>query len=1299
MAVIWNEQQQNVIDHRDGNLLVSAAAGSGKTAVLTEHVLRRITDPVHPLEIDRLLIMTFTNAAAAEMKGRIRKALQEAMDDAGCDDEMRRHLRKQLTKLPFASISTIHSFCLNVIRENFFRIDLEPNLGISDEAEIKLLLGDVIEAVLEPYYLENDSEAFLSLGILNKNRKSALNHAIEEFYGKSREYADPEEFLTGAIEVYSGDHNEQLRKDLDAYEKKQLRPLLSVKAAAEALADELACMFPDSRHIETIEKMADVADIAYRKSTLAEAVAYLNEPVNKIPPISFNKAEKEHLEFFENIRAEKNKISAVINALKKLKPLSWDTMEMELSRLLPQVKLMTEIVRKVDKNFRSEKKRLRLMDFSDMEHYALQLLMDEEVAGIYQERFEEILVDEYQDSNGVQEELIRRICRNPASPAKSNVFMVGDVKQSIYGFRRAKPELFIDKFDHYREEENEGTLICLNSNYRSRAGVLNAINKIFENLMTKERGGIVYDDTAKLNPGASFPEEEENGPSLVIDIVVPTEAKKEEDDPSDIEGSTEEKTDNDPDASEVSGDTEDENGSGDSEEEEAEERSVTELQAILIGKRIREIVDNVEFYDLKEGRVRKATYKDIAILMRSVKNAEEEFLPILRDEYGIDVVSTEGAAYFETPEVRDLIEFLHILDNPLQDIPLATVMASPMFDFTPEEMAMIRLGAPATNWFFTAVEGYAGGNVSLGKKIDRFIRIFRDLRERKNFSSIPELLEAILQKTDYRSKITAMPHGRGREINVNMLLLTAGDFEKTNYRGIDRFLRYIDRLKEKEIILSEPNKLSEEDDVVRLMTVHKSKGLEFPFVFLAGAQKDLTKSNRAKSEFVYDPTYRVAFDYVNPLLSVKIKSNLKKIIRSKEQDENLYEESRVLYVALTRAKEKLFVVGCMKDLPEPDAEANGEFSDDDFCAKPSYLNWIMRCIQGQVTKTEMKPDAITYRGGDFEVILHPQNEVQKEVERYKAQHSSDDASTDGTGAATGAEGEVTLSDEEALAEIVKRFSYVYPYSALGDQKAIVSVSEVKHRFMEEEGVTFEEVAAGGSRGDHERNGSLNDRYEMQEEDVEVPGAEGEAEAPESEGFVIRAGQEENLGAVRGTATHNVMEHLDFAEVMKQGDRIAYIREQIDRLAEEGILDETMHKLVNAGKIARFFESDLAKNMAQAQEKDRLKREVRFLYAIPAHIYLRDYQNAEVTEAIASQPDQVLVRGIIDAYYIGEDGHPVIMDYKTDALPKDGGEEILTKRYLAQLKLYKEALESMTGTQVKACVLYSFALGKEITLPL
>ena len=1298
MAVIWNEQQQKVIDHREGNLLVSAAAGSGKTAVLTEHVLRRITDPTHPLEIDRLLIMTFTNAAAAEMKGRIRKALQDAMDDENCDDEMRRHLRKQLVKLPFASISTIHSFCLNVIRENFFRIGLEPNLGISDEAEIKLLLGDVVEAVLEPYYLENDSEAFLSLGMLYKNRKSTLSRGIEEFYGKSREYADPEEFLTGVIEVYSGDHNEQLRKDLNTYEKKQLRPLLSAKAAAEALADELACMFPDSRHIETIEKMADVADIAYKKPTLAEAVAYLNEPSNKIPPINFNKAEKEYLEFFEDIRAEKNKISAVINAVKKLKPLSWDTMEKELSRLLPQVRLMTEIARKVDELFQSEKKRLRLMDFADMEHYALQLLMDEEVATIYQKRFEEILVDEYQDSNGVQEELIRRICRNPDSPANSNVFMVGDVKQSIYGFRRAKPELFIEKFDTYREEENEGTLICLNSNYRSRAGVLNAINTIFENLMTKERGGIVYDDTAKLNPAAAFPEDEGFGPCLVIDAVIPTETKKEDEDP-DTESPAEEDADEEG-ASDASEDGEDETNSGDSEEEAEEERTVAELQAILIGKRIREIVGKEQIYDLRQKMYRPATYRDIVILMRSVKNAEEEFLPILRDEYDIPVVSTEGAAYFETPEVRDLIEFLRILDNPLQDVPLVTVMASPMFDFTPEELALIRLGAPASVWFFTAVEGYAGGNVFLGKKIDRFIKLYRDLRERRNFSTIPELLEAILQKTDYRSKITAMPNGRGREINVNMLLLTAGDFEKTNYRGIDRFLRYIDRMKEKEIILSEPNKLSEEDDVVRLMTVHKSKGLEFPFVFLAGAHKDLTKSNRAKSEFVYDPTYRVAFDYVNPLLSVKIKSNLKKIIRDKEQDENLYEESRVLYVALTRAKEKLFVVGCMKekDLPEPDAEVNGEFSDDDFCAKPSYLKWIMRCIQGQVTKTEMKPDAITYTGGDFEVILHPQNEVQKELERYKAQHSSDDASTDGTGAATSAEGEVTLSDEEALAEIVKRFSYVYPYSALGDQKAIVSVSEVKHRFMEEEGVTFEEVAMGGSLGGHERNGSPSDRHEMQEDDAEPSNAEGETEAAESEGFVIRAGQEENLGALRGTAMHNVMEHLDFAEVLKQDDRIAYIRAQVDRLAEEGILDETMHKLVNARKIAWFFESNLAKEMAQAQEKGRLKREVRFLYAIPAHIYLRDYQNAEVTEAIASQEDQVLVRGIIDAYYIGEDGHPVIMDYKTDALPEEGGEEILTKRYLAQLKLYKEALESMTGTQVKACVLYSFALGKEIDLP-
>ncbi len=1281
MGVIWNPKQQEVIDHRDGNLLVSAAAGSGKTAVLTEHVLRRVMDPANPLDIDRLLIMTFTNAAAAEMKGRIRKRLQDAMNDENCNESMRRHLRKQLFKLPFASISTIHSFCLNVIRENFFRIGLEPNLGISDEAEIKLLLSDVIDSVLEDYYLEGDSEAFLSLGMLYKNRKQALNRAIEEFYGKSREYADPEEFLTGAVDVYSGLYNEQLKKDHEAYDKRQLRPLLSAKAAAEMLADELASMFPDSRHIATIEKIADVADVAYRKKSLFEAIAYLNDPANKIPSINLNKAEKEYTDFFKHIQEEKNEITAILNDTKKnLKPFTWDMLEKELSRLRPQVVLMTEIVRKVDERFQAEKKRLRLMDFADMEHYALELLRDEEVANVYKKRFEEILVDEYQDSNGVQEELICRICRDPNSPAKSNVFMVGDVKQSIYGFRRAKPELFIEKFDSYREEENEGTLIPLNNNYRSRAGVLNAINRIFENLMTKERGGIVYDDSAKLNPGAAYPEEGEPEPCVVIETIVRTDPKNKPEDASGSETAPEgEGAEAEADGTD---DTDSESGTGDREDEDAEERTVAELQAILIAKRIREIVGKEQIYDLKEQRWRLAEYRDIVILMRSVKNAEEEFIPILEDHYKIPVVSSEGAAYFERPEVRDLIDFLRILDNPLQDIPLATVMASPMFDFSPEEMAMIRLGAPATTWFFTAVEGYAGGNVSLGKKIDRFLRIFRDLRERRAFCSIPELLETILQKTDYRSKITAMPVGRSREINVNMLLLSAGDFEKTNYRGIDRFLRYIDRLKEKEIVLAEPNKLSEEEDVVRLMTIHKSKGLEFPYVFLAGAHKDLKSSGRAKSEFVYDATYRVAFDYVNPILSVKIGSDLKKIIRDKEQDEDLYEEGRVLYVALTRAKDKLFIVGSVKekDRPEPDLPARGEFSDEDFYDRPNYLKWILNCIQGQVTKKEATPEAITYADDEFSVILRPQKALEQELEKVKADPSPDDASTDGTGASGGEESKVTLSDEEALAEIAKRFSYVYPYSAFGDQKAIVSVSEVKHRFMEEEGVTFEEVAALGSGASKK------------------PETTEPKETPELETGRKEASKEGG-GAQRGTAVHNVMEHLDFAEAIRQEDRVAYIRGQIDRLAEEGILDETTKELVDPRKIARFFDSKLAAEMAQAQERNALKRETRFLYAIPAFIYLRDYRMEAITQEITVQPDQVLVRGIIDAHYTDPEGHIVIMDYKTDSLPADGGEDILSRRYLAQLKLYKEALESMSGTMVKACVLYSFSLGKEILLPI
>ena len=1278
MAEKWNPRQQEVIDHRNGNLLVSAAAGSGKTAVLTEHVLQRVKDLEHPLDIDRLLIMTFTTAAAAEMKGRIREKLQEAMEDEGCDEAMRRHLRKQLIKLPFASISTIHSFCLNVIRENFFRIKLEPNLGVSDEAEIKLILSDVIDSVLEEYYTEGDSEAFLSLGMLYKHRKPALNRAIEEFYGKSREYADIEEFLTGAVDVYSGAYNEQLKKDHRAYDKKQLRPLLKAKAAAEALADELAAMFPDSRHIPTIEMIADAADVAYRKDSLFDAIAYISE--TKFPPITLNKAEKEYSDFFKHIQDEKAAILGILNGVKKLKPFSWDTLEKELSRLRPQVELMTEITRKVDKRFREEKQRLRLMDFADMEYYALILLRDEKVAKIYQDRFDEILVDEYQDSNGVQEELINRICRDPDSPARSNVFMVGDVKQSIYGFRRAKPELFIEKFDSYRKEENEGTLIPLNNNYRSRAGVLHAINRIFENLMTKERGGIIYDDSAKLNPGAAYPDGDSTEPCVVIETIIRTDTKNKPEDASGDKPAPEgEGTEAAADAAEDSGN---ENASGDAETEEAEERSVAELQATLIGKRISEIVGKEKVYDLKGQVWRSAEYQDIVILMRSVKNVEEEFLPILRDVYKLPVVSTEGAAYFETPEVRDLIEFLRILDNPLQDIPLATVMTSPMFDFSAEEMALIRLGAPASTCFFKAVEGYAGGNVSLGKKIKRFIQIFRDLRERRAFCTIPELLETILQKTDYRSKITAMPSGTGREINVNMLLLTAGDFEKTNYRGIDRFLRYIDRLKEKEIVLSEPNKLSEGENVIRLMTIHKSKGLEFPYVFLAGAQKDLKSSNRAKSEFVYDATYRVAFDYMNPILSVKVGSDLKKIIRDKEQDEDLYEEGRVLYVALTRAKEKLFIVGSVKekDRPEPDQPVNGTFSDDDFYENPNYLKWIMRCIQGDMTKKEATPEAITYVNDEFSVILRPQKALEQELAKVKNSHSSEGGSKDGTGAKNGEDGKVTISDEEALAEIAKRFSYVYPYSAFGDQKAIVSVSEVKHRFMEEEGVSFEAVAALGS-GSSERPEKTGPKEPAEPE-------EGRKEGPKEGG-----------GAKRGTAVHNVMEHLDFAEALKQEDRTGYIRGQIDKLAEEGILDEETKELVDPRKIARFFDSKLAVEMAQAQERNALKRETRFLYAIPAFIYLRDYQMEAITQEITVQPDQVLVRGIIDAYYTDADGHIVIMDYKTDSLPAEGGEDILSRRYLAQLKLYKEALENMSGTMVKACVLYSFSLGKEIPLPI
>jgi|GEM_PF-1887195 len=1320
MGTKWNQQQSEVIAHRDGNLLVSAAAGSGKTAVLTEHVLQRVTDPGHPMDIESLLIMTFTNAAAAEMKDRIRGSLQNALESASCGEGMRQHLRRQLIKLPYASISTIHSFCLNVIRENFFRIGLEPNMNVSDEVETKLLLSDVIDTVLEPYYLDRDREAFLSLGRLHGNRKKNISAAIEEVYGKSREYVDPEEFLQGAIDVYCGDKNELLREDLRAFEHKKLWPLLRAEELARKLADRIALEHPGARHVSTIEKMADVAAAAYRQKTLEDAIDYLNDPANKIGTLSLNKEEKEqYAELYEYAKKEKEKIAKILSDVKKCKPISWDKMEIELSRLKPQVALLVEIVRKVNDLFTEEKKKRRMMDFSDMEHYALQLLSDPEVALMYRRRYEEILVDEYQDSNGVQEALIRAVCKNPEDPGNSNVFMVGDVKQSIYGFRRADPALFIEKFNRYQKTEKNGTLICLNSNYRSRRGILSGINTVFEKLMTIDRGGIVYDATARLNPGADYPDEEERFPCIIIETVGSKNANCEGENTEDTHTKTATERNVPSAGPKVSesdfsdserGDPTPENKT----EEEADEIETAGLQAVLIGQRIRQIVGKEKVFDLKTQGYHTATYRDIVVLMRSVKNAETQFLPILRDQFDIPCVTTEGAAYFEAPEVRDLIAFLRIIDNPLQDIPLAAVLSSPMFSLEADQLAKIRLDAPEADWFYMALCGYSGTDTELKRKIERFLEIFLDLRERSAFCTIPELLETILQRTDYRSKIGAMPGGRGREINVNMLLLKASDFEKTNYRGVNRFLRYIDRMSNKEIAIQEPNKLSDEDDVVRFMTIHKSKGLEFPIVFLADAHKNRNSVNRSGSCFAFSSDYRIAFDYVNPLLSVKIASNLKMLIMDRQEEENLYEEARVLYVAMTRAKEKLYVIGCEKDMPDPEQPAPKTFTDEDFFAKPSYLNWILRSIQGMLERTDLKPEGITYKGGDFALIRHPQAMLQKEYARMTDRKSvmENAAKEKGTSILGEDADEVEINDDDALSEIVRRFSFVYPYAVLGDQKAIVSVSEVKHRFMEEEGVLYEDVSRSiGSaifeqtetdeNGPAAVSGISVDRIASSADLVktEVNNAIDLNENAEEKTFRIQTEQEENLGALRGTATHNVMEHLDFIETMEQEDRITYLLDRIDALTEEGILDATMQRLVDPRKISKFFDSRLATEMTKAQERNDLKREIRFLYAIPVAIYLRDYQKTVVSEQVRMQPDQVLVRGIIDAYYKDEDGHYVIMDYKTDALPENGGEDILSKRYLAQLKLYKEALESMLGARVKACVLYSFSLGKEIEVPL
>ena len=1185
MSVKWTSEQQKVIDLRNRNILVSAAAGSGKTAVLVERIIRRLTEDDTPTDVDRLLIVTFTEAAAAEMKERIGAAIEKKLEERPGDIR----LERQATLIHSAQITTIHSFCLAVIRDHFHVIGIDPGFRIAEEGELKLLKQDVLEELLEECYAEAKEE-FLDFTERFGSGKSdkKIEEIILKMYEYSRSYPRPDRWLDQCVKAYASEDLE-----VRAEERVHMRAADIERVLERGLK---ICEEPDGPYMYGDMLDSDLQELERLQQAENFDAMYSAAAGFKWKRLSSRKDDTVSPDKKEKVKKLREQAKSLLKGMQEdyfYAPR--EVWQQDMQDALPSVVTLTELVKRFA-HMLDEKKRLRnMIDFNDMEQFALAILTEEKdgelvpsaVAGEYEDRFDEVMIDEYQDSNLVQETILTSVSR--VSRGEYNIFMVGDVKQSIYSFRLSRPELFMEKYNTYSLKDSVTQRIDLHKNFRSREEVLDSVNDIFRQIMKKELGGIEYDDSAALYPGAEFP---------------PLPSGKEDFCKSELLLLDKEDT-------------------GDEDERQAEAR--------MIARRIRELIRDGVVLDKETREYRRVQYRDIVILTRSIRGWAEVFSSVLGEE-GIPAYSVSREGYFETYEVSVLLDYLKILDNARQDLPLAAVLTSVFGGLNTRELAEIRIAYPNVPFYEAAAmcaESDAAEDACMEElrgKLRRFYDQVRYFREKVPYTPIHELLEEIIDKTGYGLYIAAMPGGAQRMANVEMLTERAAAFEGTSYKGLFNFVRYIAQLKKYDVDYGEAGIMDEQADTVRIMSIHKSKGLEFPIVFVAGMGKKFNTQD-TKGSVLLHPDWGAGVDLIDLKRRTKTPTFLKKMIREETALENLAEEMRILYVALTRAKEKLIMTGAAK-ITEDGAvsDISGVFRAE---GAKCYLDWVLPCILSDETGKVKQESPVEVSVFGAEDLTPQQEEVQAEVMAEDVLRNWDDSQ---------------VYEPELRERLDAQIDYVYPFEDEGKMKLKFTVSELKKwaSLAEEAG------------------------EEMYEEPVVVP-------------LIPEFLKEEEIltGAPRGSAYHKLLELLDFTVDYDVENLIAAVQQ----LRQEGRLTDEMAECIRPKDILRFLGCRSGKRMADAARNGKLYKEQPFVLSVDAsEIYPEDCSG-----------EKILVQGIIDVYFEEPDGL-VVLDYKTDKV-RTGNE--LKEKYHAQLDYYAQALEQLTEKPVKEKIIYSFTLGEEI----
>ncbi|HET7580305.1 MAG TPA: helicase-exonuclease AddAB subunit AddA [Bacillales bacterium] len=1217
-GAIWSDAQWEAIAEGGQNMLVAAAAGSGKTAVLVERIINKIVD--EEVDVDHLLIATFTNAAAAEMKARIGKALEEVL----AKDPASLHLRRQLSLLNRAHISTIHSFCMNVLRRYYYKIGLDPAFRVVDETEAELMREEVIEELFEDEYGKEGNEPFYELVDCYSGDRSdaALQTLVEKLYDFSRSHPNPEGWLDEMASGYRIPEDAQIDdlpwgRVLLEHVHMQLEGFQDMLNQADRLTYEPGGPVPYQANFTEDREMLDQLAVASQSSWQALYEAFQTMKFGRLKSVKGDEYDENLKEQAKQLRDEvKKQVTKIGEELFSRRP---ERYLANLRAMAPHVETLAGLVKAFGRRYQKAKMDKGLIDFDDSQHYCLEVLTDHDsgtgerllsdAALDYREQFHEVLVDEYQDTNFVQEAILQLITKG------ENLFMVGDVKQSVYRFRQAEPGLFLTKYKMYgKDRKGEGLRIDLANNFRSRAEVLDGTNFLFRQLMNEKVGEIDYNEDAELKLGfTDYPEAESDPELLLIDR---EEGSEEETATADLEAE--------------------------------------QLEARLIAEKIQSLIqDRYEIYDKDQKRMRPITYRDIVILLRSAHSAAPTMLEEFKQR-GIPAYAELSSGYFEAIEVEVMMSLLQIIDNPHQDIPLAGVLRSPIVGLNGEELSQIRLARPKGNYYEAMQAAIAQNNEELGRKLEAFFKRLQSWRTRARRGSLSDLIWQIYRVTGYYDFVGGMPGGRQRQANLRALYDRARQYENTSFRGLFRFLRFVERMRDRGSDFGAARALGEQEDVVRVMTIHKSKGLEYPVVFVAGLNKQFNFSD-SRGKYMLHKELGFGTKYIDPKLRISYPTLSMLAMKRQSEMEMIAEEMRVFYVALTRAREKLYLIGTLKDAGKTIKK---------WAQYTEQPNWVLPDYARANAKRFMDwlgPALIRHRDGDGlrEVIgvSQPSHDVAKDPSNWTMSMVSADDLEESVGEAQENRKEIEGAlkafrpvpfESNQREKVNERLSWTYgnPKATLHMSKQ--TVSEIKRQ---RESLT---------------NTDGSDIQYIRKFRSPI------AERP-------RFLQEKKLtSAERGTAMHAVMQHIDLTDTVTEKK----LNETINRLVVHEIMTEEEATVVDLQPILGFFESEIGNRLLLAP---RVEREVPFSLALSAEEAYADWEANEET---------VLVQGVIDCLMEENDGL-VLIDYKTDAIQGrfmngfEGAQPILADRYRVQLDMYARAIEHIWKKPLKEKYLYFF----------